>query len=134
MAGWLTCATNCNITDHWVALRTGVMVETRYLYGNGLNYLAGWWYKSRKVTVTEYVHTSLTRAAAEAMADALTTHPGARSWTTSGTFVVARAERGEGEMYRCCKTVTVKPNWAGSGAGPVSAGNLDGWTACNLNA
>jgi len=131
---WLACATNCAITDHWVTLRQEVVSETRYYYGNGVSGLLGWWYKTRKTTITDYVHTGLTLAAAEAMADANTTHPGARSWTTSGTFNEARAERGDGEMYRCLKTSTYKPNWAGSGGPPLSAGNLDGWTAANLDA
>jgi len=132
MAGWLACATNCSIANHWKELRQEVYVETRYFLGNGANGLSGWWFKTRKYTVTESVHRGLTLAAAEAMADAITTHPGPRKYTTSGTFTIARAERVDGDQYCCLKTVTVKPNWAGSGGPPVT-GNYDGWTECNLN-
>ncbi len=128
---WLSCATSCAITDHWIKLRTEVLPETRYLYKSYGGVL--WWYKTRKTTVSEYAHGALTLAAAEAMADALTTHPGARSWITSGTFVTARSERVDGEMYRVLKTEIVKEPWAGTGAPPSDAGGLDGWTAVNLD-
>lgn len=104
MAGWLACAAGCADTTHWIVSNIGRVPEKQWKMIGGY-----WQFRLRTITSTESTHTSLTNAAAHAIADSVVhTLP---PFGSAGTDTMREVYRIQGDEYGVRQVVTVWGAW-----------------------